>query len=41
MSTVLDPHFKLKYVRFCFSDLYDDDKAQKYFGKLVWILFEI
>jgi hypothetical protein len=28
VATVLDPCLKLKYVKFCFSDLYDYDKAQ-------------
>jgi len=28
VTNVLDPHLKLKYVKFCFGDLYDYDKAQ-------------
>jgi hypothetical protein len=28
VSNVLDPRLKLKYVKFCFSDLYDYEKAQ-------------
>jgi hypothetical protein len=25
---VLDPCFKLKYIKFCIGDLYDDDQVQ-------------
>jgi putative ubiquitin-RnfH superfamily antitoxin RatB of RatAB toxin-antitoxin module len=28
VANVLDPHLKLKYVKFCFGELYDYDKAQ-------------
>jgi len=28
MTNVLDPHFKLKYMKFCFGEFYDYDKAQ-------------
>jgi len=28
VTNVLDPHLKLKYVKFCFGDLYDYDKEQ-------------
>jgi len=28
MTNVLDPHLKLKYVKFCFGELYDYDKTQ-------------
>jgi hypothetical protein len=28
MTNVLDPHLKLKYVKFCFGELYDYDKIQ-------------
>lgn len=48
VAIVLYPHFKLKYMKFCFSKLYDVEKAQlltkndkkKYFGEFVWFLFE-
>ena len=30
VAVVLDPHFKLKYVRFCFGRLYDVEEAENF-----------
>jgi len=46
MVVVLDPRFKLKYVRFCFGRLYDVEEAENFttkvkdFAKVVWALYE-
>jgi hypothetical protein len=41
MTIVLDSHFKLKYVKFYFNDLYDDDKAQLLTKKVKVILVSL
>ena len=34
VAVVLDPHFKLKYMRFCFGRLYDVEEAENFTMKV-------